>query len=332
MAYPAQASLGIGLIGLGRHGTRYLTHLLQNCPTARLAAVCRKRIDERPQDVPAAVSLYGSYHELIADPAVQAVIVVTPPSLCHDICLDAVKAGKPLLIEKPLATTGEEARAMVAAADRAGILLMTAHTMRFDRAILHAKEQLSKIGPLRYATLTSRIEYKASAPALAQPGQRGTLLETGIHLLDLVRFFSGQEVAEVRCEVDPPPSVAPETMALGYVRTQGGIRCVIDVARVMSGRVGRAEWIGVDGQIAVDWVQRTVKLQLGNGPAEEWTVPQEPTVLAVLTSFLRSIETGHAPPVTGADGCRAVEIADACYESAALDGAAVPVYRRPHRV
>jgi predicted dehydrogenase len=103
---------------------------------------------------------------LITDPAVNAVVVVTPPSLYLEICLEAVKARKPILIEKPLAPTGREARMMVAAAEEAGLLLMTAQTLRFDSTILLLKEHLPEIRRLRYATFTSRIESKASALAL----------------------------------------------------------------------------------------------------------------------------------------------------------------------
>ena len=97
-------SLGIGLIGVGRHGSRYVHHLLHDLPGVTLAALCRKRIGEGLASLPRTeIPVYGDYRSLIADPMVEAVVVVTPPSLCPEICLAAVKAGKPILIEKPLA-------------------------------------------------------------------------------------------------------------------------------------------------------------------------------------------------------------------------------------
>jgi predicted dehydrogenase len=93
------SSLGIGLIGVGRHGSRYLQHLLHDMPDASLVAICRKRIGERAGELPLpSIPVYGDYRALIANPLVQAVIVVTPPTLCHEICLEAVRIGKPLLI------------------------------------------------------------------------------------------------------------------------------------------------------------------------------------------------------------------------------------------
>lgn len=320
-------SLGIGLIGVGRHGSRYIHHLSQDLPGVRLAALCRKRIGEGRGNLPTGeIPLYGDYRDLIADPAVQAVVVVTPPTLCLEVCLAAVKAGKPLLIEKPLAPTGREARAIVRAAEAAGLLLMTAQTLRFDRTILLLKKHLPEIGRLRYATFTSRVEATASAQAWSSmPGQRGALLELGVHLLDLVPFLTGEAVVEVRCEMDQVPPEAPETMALVQARTRGGLRCLMDIARVESGRVGRTEWVGTKGQLTADWRRQLVTCVSGDAPPHEWTVQPQQTILAALRAFVHAIETKTPPPITGLDGCRAVEVADACYRSAEQGGATINV-------
>ncbi|MGH7184323.1 MAG: Gfo/Idh/MocA family protein [Nitrospiraceae bacterium] len=320
-------SLGIGLIGAGRHGSRYINHILHDLPGVRLAALCRKRIGEEiPWLSPAEIPIYGDYRALIADPAVEAIVVVAPPSLHPGICLEAVKARKPLLIEKPLATTGSEAHEMVTAAEEAGLLLMTAQTMRFDTAILLLKDHLPKIGQLRYATFTSRIAMKTSTQVRSPvQGQRGVLLELGIHLLDLVHFLTGEQVVAVRCELDQLPTAAPDTMAIVQAKTQNGIRCTLDVARVIGGRVARTEWVGSQGQIAADWFHHRVTGVIGDTPPLEWVVQPQQTILATIRAFVYAIETKTPPPITGHDGCRAVEVADACYRSAELGGATVSV-------
>ena len=319
--------LRIGLIGAGRHGSRYIHHLLHDLPGVSLAALCRKRIEEglpslRTTEIP----VYGDYRALIADPTVEAVVVVTPPSLCPEICLEAVKARKPLLIEKPLAPTGREARVMVAAAEEAGLLLMTAQTMRFESAILRLKDHLPEIGRLRYATFTSRIEIKPGTQAWSPTvGERGALLEFGIHLLDVVPFLTGEEIVAVRCELDQVPSVAPDTIAIVQAQTTSGLRCVMDIARVAAGRVARTEWVGTQGQIAADWFHHRVTGIIGNTTPQEWAVHPQQTILATLRAFVHTIETNTPPPITGRDGGRAVEVADACYRAAELGGASVTV-------
>lgn len=320
-------SLGIGLIGAGRHGSRYIQHLLHDLPGVSLAALCRKRMEERqPLLSTTDIPVYGNYRDLIADPRVEAVVVVTPPSLFPEICLEAVRARKPILIEKPLAPTGREARAMVMAAEEAGLLLMTAQTLRFDSRILLLKDHLPEIGLVRYATFTSRIETKASVQVRApMPGQRGALLEFGVHLFDVVPFLAGEEVVAVRCELDQLPTVAPETMAIVQAQTVSGMPCVMDIARVAAGRVSRTEWVGTQGQITADWFHQRVSGVISDTAPFEWAVQPQQTILATLRAFVHAIETNSPPPITGRDGCRAVEVADACYRSAELGGASVSV-------
>lgn len=309
---------GIGLIGLGRHGMRYARHLLEPLPNARLVAVCRR--DAGQGSVFAAehgLKFYRDYRELIADADVQAVVVVTPPSLSRSICLEAVRARKPILIEKPLAPTGLEAREMVHAAESAGLPLMTAQTLRFDEAVLALKARRATVGARRYLVLTNRVEPRQEVTRNpADYAGRGVLLEIGIHQLDLVRFLTGEEVAEVRCEMDRASAGSPESRALVSLRTTGHLPCIVDVSRVTGGRVCRVEWVGADGQLIADWVRHQVSQTSARSGVKEFSVEDRPTVVATLRAFLDALDRGAPMPITGRDGLRAVEIADACYESA----------------
>lgn len=314
------AMLGIGLIGIGRHGSRYVQHLLRDLPDVALAAVCRK--SKRGVFSDATIPVYDDYRAMISDPRVHAVVVVTPPSLCYDICLAAVHARKPILIEKPLALNGSQARTMVAAASQSGVLLMTAHTLRFDPVIEMLREQIHTIEPLQSACLTTHIDTKPNVMSVGNGSVKvGALLELGIHLLDLVRFLTKEDILEVQCTMSPLPSVAPETQVEVRLRTSSGIACTLDIARVEVQRTGRAVWTGEKGTLTADWVARSVMRTAKDGRVEAWTLDVKPTVLATLQAFVHAIRTATVPPITGLDGCLAVEAADACYRSAANHGA-----------
>lgn len=137
----------MGLIGVGRHGARYAQHLVQDLPMASLRAVCRRH-PEQGFHVSGAesVKVYGDPRSLIADPLVDVVVVVTPPIYAPEICRLAAQARKPLLIEKPLATTATDAHRMVAQAREAGVPLMTAQTLRFDHTIQQMKTLQPSLG------------------------------------------------------------------------------------------------------------------------------------------------------------------------------------------
>lgn len=320
----ATERIGVGLIGVGRHGLRYARHIVNDLPTASLRAVCRQHPEQGFELSGASpIKVYGKAESLIADPTVDVVVVVTPPIFAPDICRLAVEARKPLLIEKPLATTAADARAMVAVACEAGVPLMTAQTLRFDHTIQEMKTRLSRLGRFERAHLISRIEKRTTAPDHADGyGKRGALLEIGVHMLDLVRFVTGEEVVEVRCTMDVRPAVSPETAASIRLVTSGGMTCLLEIARVSSGRVGRADWWGTDGRLEVDWGACRIDCHDGTG-THEFALPPSHTVLATVTAFLQAVRNGAPMPVTGKDGCRAVEIAEACYRSAQLGGAPV---------
>jgi predicted dehydrogenase len=75
--------------------------------------------------------------------------------------------------------------------------------------------------------------------------------------------------------------------------------------------------------LSADWIQRRLQLRPATGTPEDCNVPPAPTVLLTLTAFLDAVAGGKPMPVTGEDGCRAVEIAEACYRSAAAGGCVV---------
>ena len=319
-----QTPLGIGVIGVGRHGIRYARHILQDIPTASLRAVCRQH-PEQGLDLPGSesVTIYGEAQALIADPSVDVVILVTPPIVSCAICLLAIHARKPTLIEKPLATSITDARIMVAAAQQAGVPLMTGQTLRFDSTIQEMKKRQGLIGQSQQILLTSHIETKGRGPDHADSyGKRGALLEFGVHMLDLVRFLTGEDVREVRCTMDPLPPPTPETRASVHLTTHRGTTCVIDIARVSNGRIGTAEWIGSHGRLKADWIQRQLRWT-GDAESQEWVLPPSQTVLTTLTAFLQAVEHHRPMPITGEDGCCAVEIAEACYRSAQAGGVSV---------
>jgi len=320
------APLGIGLIGLGRHGMRYVRHLSDPSPDARLVAVCRRDAGQgRAVASRHGVKFFQDYGDLIACPQVDAVIVVTPPSLCLPVCLAAVRAGKPLLIEKPLACTGADARTMVRAAETAGVPLMTAHTLRFDRAVLALKLQLAAVGARRYLVLTNRVEPRPEV--LRDPedyGGRGVLLEIGIHLLDLIRYLTGEEAVEAAGEMLQRHTTRVEDLAQVRFRLASGLPCYVEVSRVSGGRVCRAEAVGQGGQLLADVERSLLTRTEGRTSVSVEPVPDRPTVVMVLEAFARSLLTGAPVPVSGEDGLRAVVMADACYR-AAREGRPVPV-------
>lgn len=319
-------SIGLGLIGMGRHGSRYARHLLEGIPGGRLVAVSRRDAAAgRAFAEQHGLAYLPDWRDLITRPDVDAVVVVTPPGLNRDICLAAARSGKSLLIEKPMALAVAEGIEMVRAVRASGVTLMTAQTLRFTPVLARLRERLAVVGPLEYLSLTMRVELPPHR-WLGDPAQAGggVLLEIGIHLLDLIRFLTGEEAIEAAADLSRRHTSRVEDVALARFRLVSGLPCYVDVSRVSGGRLCRVEAVGRTGQLIAD-VDRSLLARIeGRAIVETEPVPDRPTVVAVLGAFVRSLLTGHPVPVSGEDGLRAVAMAEACYR-AAREGRPVPV-------
>ncbi len=311
--------LGVGLIGLGRHGQRYARHLVTDIPEAHWVAACRRNSAlGLGLDTPEPVVLYDDYRRLIADPTVEAIIIATPPSLNPEICLAAVAARKPLLVEKPLAISGRHAADIVRAAEAEGVPLMTAQTLRYEAVIQALKSRLPSVGELRSLSLVTRVEPRQTERRDAGDyGGRGVLLEVGVHLLDAIRFLTGDEVESVRATMRAIPSSSIDIWLAAELTLSKGQPCLVEVSRMSAARVGRIEWIGDRGQLQADWIRHRLTHLQSAGQATEWPIEPKQTLVAATRAFLQAVIDKRPVPVTGRDGYRAVASADACYESAA---------------
>jgi hypothetical protein len=180
------SAIGIGLIGAGKHGQRYAAHVLRDIPSFRLAALAhRDVVAGRRQASEHGAHFHADWRDLVADPAVHAVAVVVPPALHRPIVEAVAAAGKALLIEKPLATTAADARAIVRIARAAGIPTLMAHTLRWNVVVNAIRALVPSLGELRALALNQRFEVSKLDWLDRPESGGGVLLNTGVHSFDL---------------------------------------------------------------------------------------------------------------------------------------------------
>lgn len=133
---------GFGVIGVGTWGEMH-ARVYGSTLGARLAAVCDVN-EERAREVAgrSGATVYSDYHELFADPEIQAVSIVLPDFLHKEAVIAAAQAGKHILVEKPLATTEEDGLAMIAAAREAGVTLFVDFHNRWSPLVADLKTSL----------------------------------------------------------------------------------------------------------------------------------------------------------------------------------------------
>ena len=321
------APLPVGLIGAGKHGQRYLQHILADVPALRVGALCRHDAARgAAQARELGCRFHGDWRELVEDPAVAAVIAVVPPSLHRPIAEAVATAGKALLIEKPLATTSADAAAIVRCLRHAGVPCLMAHTLRWNAVVRALRDRLAGLGPLRALVVNQRFE-PSPLGWLDQPelSGGGILLHTGVHSFDLVRWLTGCDVTRAWCRTARSITVNTEDNFLATLELEGSDALVaVGGTRATAGRSGLVDAACRDGQLVGDHQQHWLHLVRG---LERFPVdpgPQAPTVREVARAFARLVLDGERPPVSLEDGARSVAIAEACMRSAA-DGAPAAV-------
>ena len=323
------ARIGIGLIGAGKHGQRYASHVVHDVAAFRLAALSRRDADAgTAQAREHGARFHADWRDLVADPGVTAVVAVVPPTLHPPIAEAVAAAKKPLLIEKPLATTGADAAAVRRAIEAAGIPCLMAHTLRWNPVVRAVRQELPALGRVLALGVNQRFEPSPLGwiddPAISGGG---IILHTGVHSFDLVRLLTGCDVARVWCRTGRIATARTEDNFAAVLELDGSDAIVTaSGCRATAGRSGLIDLAAAEGQLVADhqlhFAYRTRGLE--RRPVD--LPPPAQTVREALESFARLLQHGEAPPATLTDGVRAVEIAEACMRSAAT-GTPVDVAR-----
>jgi len=321
------SDIHIGVVGIGKHGTRYANHLCAgDVRGAELRSVFRRNAELGSAYAKEhGVAYYDDYRALVDDEGLDAVVIVTPPGAHLPAAAAAAQQGKHVLIEKPMARTVEEAKSILDACQNAGVKLMVSQTMRYSAPVIEAKKRLASIGPIVAISACQRQEATTVTWQLVpDPSGGGNVLESGVHLFDMVRWVSGREVQSVFCRTDHLTGAKTEDAFYAILEMEGGIRCVVDGQKFTKSRVGKIEIVGENGQLIASWFANSLHEVHGREIKEIEGLPNNPTVPLVLRDFVAAIRGEKPLPITGEDGLRAVAVARACYASAEK-GAVVPV-------
>ena len=326
--------VNIGIIGLGFMGQTHIKAYRQ-IPGARIVAICdavRLPADGVLTGVTGNIAAtdairfdmsvvkgYRDYRELLANPDVQLVDICLPTPLHAETTLAALRAGKHVLCEKPLARTAAVAREIVAAAGQARGFFMPAHCLRFwpEWAWLKAAIAEARYGKLLALHLTRLSEPPGWSRGTYLKGEEsgGALLDLHIHDTDFVQYCFGR-----------PRAVC----ATGQSRLSGAIDHVTTLYQVAGGAsvVAEGSWLMGPGfgfkmayravfeNATVDYDStrgaEALKVFAEGAGAQVIRCEGPDGYVGELRHLIECIETGRPPSVvTAADGLSAVEICEA---------------------
>jgi predicted dehydrogenase len=332
-------SRGFGIVGTGVIAAMHAA-AIATLPGARLAAVT----DVAGGTAAAFAAARGcaaepSLDALLARPDVDVVCVCVPSGLHAEVGVRAARAGKHLAVEKPIDVTLAAADRLIEAARAAGVALTVISQHRFDPGLIELKRLLGNgaLGRLVLAEASTKWyrtqAYYDSAEwrgTWAMDG--GSLMNQGIHYVDLLRWCMGPVTEVTALCVTQAHQVEVEDTALAMVRFgSGAVGTILSSTAAYPGFPQRLEITGTDGTVIVEdgrIVRRTFGPQAGAAEAEGSAgtgavgAAADPAAIEVashaaqIADLLAAIEEGRAPAVDGQAGRDALEIVRAVYTSA----------------
>ncbi|MEW6249820.1 MAG: Gfo/Idh/MocA family oxidoreductase [Planctomycetota bacterium] len=334
--------IGVVVLGAGWAGRHHIKSWLVTPGTQVLGVY-----DINPAAAQAAVDLagggtvYRSLEAAVAEPRAQVVDICTPNMLHRPGALAAFAAGKHVLCEKPLAATTADIRAMIAARDQAGRLLMTCQHMRFEERTQLLRNMLAggRLGEVYYGRATwLRRRGAPVGPGFLRKDLAGfgPGMDIGVHVLDLAMHLMGQPqpvsvtgVAGAKLAHRPDvcnqwgcfrsEDFQVEDFAAGFVRFANGAGLAIEVSWLMN--MPETEWIGLTlhGTAGgVRWPDLKLAHVQNNVLVDTQAVgpPENHGHQHALAAFVDAIRRGGPSPVPAEESLAVVGVLAALYESA----------------
>jgi|GEM_PF-63138 acetylornithine deacetylase len=321
----------IGVIGVGAFGASHVVGY-KSLPYVNLAAVCDANA-ARAQQVAARYNIprwYGDYETMLRETALDAVSVCTPEEFHRAPALAALRAGKHVLVEKPIATRLDDAQALIDAARHENVFLMPAHILRFETRYALVRDQIAagELGSI--VSITAR---RNRPKFLAKTYLRTSgILEASIHDIDIMLWYVGARVKRVRA-VERHTNHYPNADATwAILEFENGAVATLENLWLNpdNGGIGTNDAMQVTGTRAIaniDFVNAGLSLWRENGYLAP-DISHEPRVRGEmfgalkeeLAYFARCVLEQRAPDVVSLDDARhGLEVALAIVESAAQD-------------
>jgi predicted dehydrogenase len=302
--------LRVGVIGVGVMGSNH-ARVFVGMPGVALAGIAdpdRKQRDFVTQAL--GCTGFDSVDALLAH-GIDAVTIAAPTHLHRDIALACIARGVHVLVEKPIASSVEEGREIIAAAKRAGVTLMVGHVERFNPAVEAIKNAIRGEDILSIAI--TRV-----GPFPPRMSNVGVVIDLAVHDIDLIRWFTDSDIIEVQPQLSSAVAER-EDIALLQFRTASGVLAHINTNWLTPFKARNVIVATRDKYVTGDLLTRQVTECFGFQPDGSYSmrhlsVGHAEPLRAELLAFVDAIAGRKPPAVSGEEGVASLEIAIRCLE------------------
>lgn len=276
------------------------------------------------------VRTYTDYRDMLRQEKPHLVSIAVPTSLHHAATLEALAHGIHVLVEKPIASTVEQAREMIERARDGGLHLAVGHIERFNPAVIELKRRLAQ-GELGRIFL---IHARRMGPFPERIRDMGVVIDLAAHDIDIMFYLLDSPIERVYAETMRQVHTALEDLLAGLVRFQNGTLGVLDINRLTPTKIRELTVTGERGMFlvnyltqdlyfyentyaAANWDNLGILRGVGEGNMVRLAIARKEPLRAELEDFVRAVQGGSPPAVCGEDGLKVLELALKLVESGA---------------
>ena len=298
----------IGIIGVGYLGMQH-ARILSYLEEAELRAVADVDFQKAMQiGNRHGVGYYQNYQDMLDE--IDAAVVATPTSEHFAISLELLRRGKPVLVEKPIAETVEQAEQLVAAASSNGLVFQVGHLERFNPAVEAVETMIRE---------PKFIEVQRLGSFSSRSLDIDVVLDLMIHDLDIVMAMIKDEVNSIRAS---GIHVLSEKIDIANARLEFKSGCVatLTASRVHQGKVRKLRIFEPTVYYSIDYIDQEVKvfpLDRSQTDVRTLRIQKEEPLKRELNNFLDCIRLGKTSKVSGEEGLRALRLAYGVLKEAA---------------
>ena len=292
-------SVRVGVIGVGYLGQHH-ARIYSEIEEAELIAVVD--IDQKKADTFAAkygCEAYYDFRDVLNK--VDVLSVVTPTTTHHDIALDCLKAGKDILIEKPITANIKEADELIRESEKMGCIIQVGHLERYNPAVLAASEMFKE--PMF-------IESERFSPFLGRGTDVDVTLDLMIHDIDIILSLITLPVKEIRA-VGAEVLTGKIDVAKAWLEFENGCIALATVSRLSPDKLRRLKVFQKDSYISIDYQNSEIKRYFRDekGISFEVTRPEKKEPLKEeLRDFLHCVKERRRPKVSAVEGRNALKV------------------------
>jgi UDP-N-acetylglucosamine 3-dehydrogenase len=320
--------LRLALAGLGSMGRNHL-RVISNHPETTLAAIA----DPDAAALEGAVAQSGAKGfadplDMVRDAEIDGVVIAAPTTAHRALALAAIERCLPVLVEKPLAGTLEDALAVVTAARRANVRVQVGHVERYNPAVL----EMGRLLRAGWLSTIYAISSRRSGPFPARIRDVGVTVDLGTHDVDMLSWIAGERPVRVYAETAQRLHATREDLTFGLMHFPSGATGFLDVDWLTPAKRRSLVAIGEEGMFELDYLTQKLTFTRSNvdrpqmiggyattftGDVADIPITSIEPLRAQLDEFVRVVRTGDRPYVDGEDGLWAVAIANALLAAAA---------------